>query len=463
MRRVWAIARLTFNEGIRMRIVLVFLIVLIVLVLRMPFALRGDETLAGRLQNFLAYSLGALSLLLSLATIFFSCAALSDEFKHHSLHLIVTKPVSRFQILLGKWLGVNLLNILILVLCGGAIYGLAYFVKTRPVQFERDRLKVRDVVWTSRVASRPVVPHQQIEEAATQFVKDRIKTGEIEAFRQKQAIADKKKELLTQWRVIESGMVRGYEFENLTPPEHQDTAVQVRFKIIARPLPINELFAVDWIFCDPETGAWLDEPRRTRERSGEVHQFLVKAQPVIKEGRALLLVANPLNLERRTGLVFDGEDSLMILYKVDSFGLNFARALLVIFLRLVLLSAVGVFFSVFVSFPVACLCTCAFYVICLGMPFWMESLGADLELVDPKIDPYGTWGPAIRSVLVPLLRLAFPDFSQYDGTRLLVEGEYISYALVGRTLLHTLVYGGVLLLLPGWLIFSNREVAEVQV
>jgi hypothetical protein len=126
-------AKLTFAEGVRMRIVLIFLVVLVILVLRMPFALRGDETLAGRLQNFLAYSIGTLGVLLSLATVFFSCATLTSEFKQCSLHLVVTKPVSRFQILLGKWLGVNLLNLLIVGLC------VASRVERRPASRRSER------------------------------------------------------------------------------------------------------------------------------------------------------------------------------------------------------------------------------------------------------------------------------------------------------------------------------------
>jgi len=177
MRRALAIARLTFAEGVRMRIVLVFLILLVFLVLRMPFALRGDDTLTGRLQNFLAYSLGALSLLLSLATVFFSCATLTNEIKERSLHLVVTKPVTRFQILVGKWLGVMLLNLLIVALCGGAIYGLAYFIQSRPEQFERDRLQVRDVVWTARLAARPTVPQEEIVQEAARNVQERIDRG----------------------------------------------------------------------------------------------------------------------------------------------------------------------------------------------------------------------------------------------------------------------------------------------
>ncbi|MBU0616692.1 MAG: hypothetical protein KKI02_03145, partial [Planctomycetes bacterium] len=123
MTRILAIARLTFWEGIRMRIVLVFVVVLIFVVLRLPFALRGDETLSGRLQTFLAYSLGALGVFMSLATVFLSCATLTKDIEQCSLHLVVTKPVSRFHILVGKWVGVNVLNVLMIILSGLVIYG----------------------------------------------------------------------------------------------------------------------------------------------------------------------------------------------------------------------------------------------------------------------------------------------------------------------------------------------------
>ena len=462
MKQVWAIARLTFWEGIRMRVVLVFLVVLGILVLRMPFALRGDETLTGRLQNFLAYSLGALSVLLSLATIFFSCATLSNELKERSLHLVVTKPVSRLQILIGKWVGVNLLNILILLVCGSAIYGLAYFIRTRTPINERDRLNLRDTVWTAREAAKPVVPREEILEWAKSFVEEQIRTGTISPVLEHKAIEDRVKEGLSKWRRVENDYSHYFEFENMAPPEQEDTVIQVRFKVIAVPLPMDELVTIGWDFCDPDKGTPLSVTKWTRERSTDAHQFLVRAGPVIRDGRALLLVSNPPDPMRRTALLFDGMDSLQLLYKVGGFELNFVRALLIILLRVSLLSALGVFFSVFVSFPVACLCVCAFYVICLGMPFWLESVGAGGNF-DPKSDPYGVFGPTVRFMLLPVLQVACPNFSEYDGTNRLVEGLYVSYALVTRCAVHTLLYGAALLLLPGWLIFTRREVAEVQV
>lgn len=463
MRRTWAIARLTFFEGVRMRIVLVFLVVLVALVFLMPFALRGDETLAGRLQNFLAYSLGALSLFLSLATVFFSCATLANELKDRSLHLVVTKPVTRFQILLGKWLGVNLLNVLIILLCGGAIYGFAHFIQSQKPVNERDATNLRDTVWTARVAARPVAPVKEINQAAVEYVKEHIKAGDVLLGNELAAVEARKADLFKRWRAIGNGDARAYEFENLAPPEREDTKIQIRFKVVGNPMPSDEMLTVGWVFRDPNTGEYLGLPKITQERHNERHQFLVSAAPVIKNGRAVLEVGNPYTPAHNITVVFDGDDSLQLLYKVGSFEANLARALLVVLLRLTLLSALGVFFGAFVSFPVACLCTGAFFLICLGMPFWLESIGANDPMLTPNVDPYGRFGPAVRLVLVPLLKTAFPDFSHYDGTHGLVEGEYISYGLLGGCTLHTLLYGGLLLLLPGWLIFSTREVAEVIV
>ena len=147
MRNVLAIARLTFREGVRMRIVLVFVILLAFIMLWLPFTVRGDQTVTGQLQTFLSYSLGAVGLLLGLATVFLSCSTLTAEFRSMTLHLVLTKPVSRFEVLAGKWLGINALMLLLLGLSGATIYGFAVLIKNRPANFERDKLNVRDVVW----------------------------------------------------------------------------------------------------------------------------------------------------------------------------------------------------------------------------------------------------------------------------------------------------------------------------
>jgi len=461
MKRVLAIARLTFSEGIRMRIVLVFVVVLLFLMLRLPFALRGDETLAGRLQNFLAYSLNAVSLLLSLATVFLSCATLSGEFRSASLHLVVTKPVTRFQILLGKWLGVNTLNLLLLVLCGTAIYGFARFLKNQPEEFARDRLKLNDVVWTARVAATPVEPN--FETVAREDVSRRIADGSLRPDDTERAVAERMKELRNRWLAIAPQHYSRYDFADLPEPGGEQ-AIQVRFRARGIPIPQEEILHVAWDFVNPMTDESLlpRGPFLTEERSGDLHQFLVSARRLIHDHQAALVVVNPIRPEDRTQIIFEGKDALQILYKVGSFEANYVKALAIIFFRLAFLSAVGLLFSVFVSFPIACLCAFSAYLIGLGWEWWVEAIGANLTLRTDAIDPYGAWGPYIRLVLVPILHV-FPNFSRYDGTAQLVDGTYIQPALLLRCAAHTLVFGAGLLLGVGWLVFRRREVAEVTV
>jgi len=461
MRPVLAVARLALAEGVRMRVVLVFLIILGLIVLRLPFALRGDETLSGRLQTFLSYSLSALSVFLGLAVAFLSCATLTNEFRTRSLHMVVTKPISRFQILLGKWIGVNVLSLLIVALSGLTVYGFASFIKTRPETFVRDRLKLDDTVWTARQFASPTKP--DFLALATQSVEEMEKSGSPLTSDREVMIAQRFKEFEGRWLSIKPGDARQYEFKGIRSPEDAQTVFQLSFKVRGIPLPKGERMPIQWIIFDPVSGApgaVLD----TSERVGERHDMLIGSR-VVQENRALIGVLNPPIPGNDSAIYFEGEQSLILLYKAGSFEMNLVRCLTLILCRMAFLSAVGLFFGTFTSFPVACFCTLSIYLFCVGVPWWLESIGANLpeQSLTAKIDPYGEFGRPIRLLLVPMLQYVLPDFIKYDGINSLIDGRYIDGGLMLTTAMHTLVYGIVLLLVPGWLVFRSREVAEVQI
>lgn len=466
MKRVWAIAWLTFQEGIRMRIVLVFLIVLGVAVLRLPFALKGDETLTGRLQTFLSYSLAALSVFLGLATAFLSCATLTNEIRTRSLHLVVTKPVTRFQILAGKWLGVNLLNGLMLLLSGATIYAFAVYIKNQPELFARDSMQLRDVIWTARAAAVPRTP--DFRQMSEEYVDQQLKLDPSSTTNRDMAILERMKQLDEDYRRIRPSEQRLYEFENLTQPERPDTVLQVRFKARGTPIPKDDIVFIHWALIDPDSGAAVAD-FVSQEKMTERHQFLFKSGGLlVQKGRAILGVANPLppfDKYNQTAIYFEGPDSLQLMYKVGSFEMNYLKTLALIFFRLAFISAIGLFFGTFTSFPVACFCTLSIYLFCLGIPWWLESIGANTPVTSmtDKLDPYGRYGTYVRALLVPLLRFVLPDFWAYDGISKLIDGYVITPATMAWSALHTLAYGLALLALPGWMIFRSREVAEVVV
>lgn len=455
MKTVWAIARMTLQEGLRMRLVLVLILLLVFVVLRLPFALRGDETLAGRLQTFLSYSLSALSVLMGLAVVFFSCATLTGEIRSSSLHLVLTKPVNRFQVLAGKWIGVSLLSLLMVALAGGAIYALAVFIKTRPAQFARDRVKLEEVVWTARQAARPRPP--DFDAAARQRVDQMLQEGRIQPPQQSTALEEVRRELALDWMRIRPGYARQYRFEGLAPPAQQQVVYQVRFKARGIPYPRDEMIDIGWVIFDPDTGAPIEE-FQTRDRHGEVHEFLVRSD-IARDGRAVIGVVNPAQYPNETMLWFEGEDGLLILYRVGSFEANYLKSLLFIFLRLAFLAALGLFFGTFVSFPVACFCVLSIYLFCIGMPWWIEAMDAHLKPGMERISPWTVLRP-LFTILIPAMRAAFPDFNAYDGIARLIDGQYIPAGQVVKGAAHTLIYGVVLLALPGWLIFRSREIAQ---
>lgn len=455
MKQTLAIARLTFSEGVRMRVVLVFLMLLIALVLRFPAVVRGDETLTGRVQSFLFYGLSALSVFMSLATIFFSCATLTNDIRTRTIHTVTTKPVTRFQILLGKWIGVNALNLLIVALTGLTIYAFAVYLKNRPVKFDRDRVLLDNAIWAGRVAARPTPPdwNKLADEHLEQL------RAKDEPFDERVARATFLKQAREEWITIPPGAERIYLFENLPAPSGENAVFQVRFKARAIPYPMDEQLVISWAILDPDTGEVL-QTMETLERHGERHQFLVRAAAV-RNGRAAIGVASPLREGiKPLSIYFEGDGAIEVLYRVTTFEENYLRALGLILCRLAFLSALGLFFSTFCGFPVASFCVMSMYLFCIGVPWWLESIGAELEIVDPKIDPYGAWGPLVRSILLPPLLLLLPNFVEYDGVEALIDGYIIGGEKLILSVAHTLVYGVLLLALPGWLIFRSREIAE---
>ena len=57
-----------------------------------------------------------------MATLWLSCGTLARDVEECQMQMIVVKPISRWQVWLGKWLGILGLNALLLTLAGVAIF-----------------------------------------------------------------------------------------------------------------------------------------------------------------------------------------------------------------------------------------------------------------------------------------------------------------------------------------------------
>src|ERR1035441_3397351 len=127
MQRLLAIAWLTWKAAFRFRLFLVIAVLLIAAVVGLPLIIKDDGTARGFTQILLTYTLSAITGLLGLSTLWLSCGTLARDIEECQIQVVATKPIARWQIWLGKWLGIVTLNAALLAISGACVYGLLQF------------------------------------------------------------------------------------------------------------------------------------------------------------------------------------------------------------------------------------------------------------------------------------------------------------------------------------------------
>jgi hypothetical protein len=160
-------------------------------------------------------------------------------------------------------------------------------------------------------------------------------------------------------------------------------------------------------------------------------------------------------------VTFEEPGDLEILYQVGSFEGNFARALALIYCRLMFLSAVGLFAASFLSFPVACLVAFTVYFSAAMAGFIDEAMGyvrAETLGGDPL-----EWISFQLKWLVNGFLLVIPRLSTFDGVPTLVDGRNVTLRWVLEGIAWLAIVRTGLVMLIAWLIFRQRELARVIV
>ena len=117
--RTWAVARLTIQESIRRRVLLIFAMFLLLILMAGWFLDPANENPA---RLYLAFVTGATTILVLLLALFLSAFSLPTDFKSRTIYTVVTKPVRSSELVLGRIVGIGLVGTIILVLMGGASY-----------------------------------------------------------------------------------------------------------------------------------------------------------------------------------------------------------------------------------------------------------------------------------------------------------------------------------------------------
>src|SRR6185369_11049284 len=124
LQQISAIAWLTWKAALRFRLFIVIAVLLLASVIGLPILIKDDGTARGFTQILLTYTLSTITALLGFSTLWLSCGTLARDIEECQIQVVATKPVARWEIWLGKWLGIISLNAALLVLSGACVYGL---------------------------------------------------------------------------------------------------------------------------------------------------------------------------------------------------------------------------------------------------------------------------------------------------------------------------------------------------
>ena len=408
MHSIWAVATNTIKQALRLKIAAVFIVLLIVLLPVMGISMTGDGTLKGRLQTFVSYGLSLTNLLLCLLTLIVSIYTLTNDIKHRQIYTVITKPVRRYQLLLGKLLGVVLLSTVLLVLFSAIIYFITiytpkYFKVTESelselkakysqllqtelskngssysealeaellqtnadifnlrrdiVKLEETLMQVKNEFLTARAALVP--PQVDVTEEVLDMYNKLEKSGQLPPdMPRRNVIAELTQRIQLRKRAAVVGQRLVWEFDNVKVLDPKEI-VFIRYKYDASISPADLQIYGQWDVGDSRQVPPVFGSFRRKDPIRTFRELHVPASLIAEDGYLAVSFVNlPLN---DTTVIFP-PDGLELLYKADTFTGNFIRAVLLMWLRLVFLASLGLLTSTFLSFPVAILLSlCIFF------------------------------------------------------------------------------------------------------
>jgi hypothetical protein len=443
-----AIARNVLAEAVRMKISLVFIVLLIFGLACLPGLLDPTTPLRYRVQNFLQYSTGGSFWIIAILTLLFSAATLSFEQRDRVIWQTMTKPVASWQYILGKWLGVVSLAAILLAVCGSAVFLFTEYLKTQPAQGEsapyeaadgtiltEDRRILQFQVLQASVTTEPVPSFEpddpEFMKVVDEYVRNQMKISpdfqgtlpEVEKVHE-----DLYKQSQQIYRSIDPGNSQVFRFQGLQKARDGDIPLVLRYRIDSGSNMPDQIYRLTFIIG----GQPIIRPCGL----GQLHLIDSISPSVIDaegnldiqviNGDAYSREPNPLTISFAPG-------GLKVSYSVGGYQFNFFRVVCILWIKLAFLAMLAVWASTFLSFPVACLVAFGCFLSAEGSVYLGEAARYYASGANTGLSK--AFDVVIQDIAL-LISWIFSTYGELRPTAKLVEGQLLSWGSVaGATLL----------------------------
>lgn len=453
--RIASVIWLTWKASLRFRLFWVLAALLVLAVVGLPLVLKHDGTARGFTQILLTYTLGSITALLGLSTLWLSCGTLARDIEEHQMQLVAVKPIARWQIWLGKWLGTVTLNAALLAFAGACVYGLLT-VRARQLS-PAEQAVLRNEVLVARGSLKEVPPN--VEGDTERVLQKRL--SELGGANVNVALL--RNEIREQVKA----------FNQVVQPNHGrfwEVPVGVRrFTLKDQPMFLRLKFnaastnALGTYRTQIVIGPAGSPTQRIRDialAADSVHEIPIPANMWTDDGTLRVEVRN----YDSVALLFPLEDGFEILFREGGFALNFARGLCIILCWLALLAAIGLAAASFLSFPVAAFCSAS--VLIVGLSTGTLATAVEAGTIGGVNEETGVAGKSLLDIVaIPAFKGLLAIFSlvqNFSPVDALSTGRSIPWSEVGRAFAQIVVLLGGLLAIFGMSVFTRRELARTQ-
>ncbi|MDB6109597.1 MAG: hypothetical protein JWR69_1347, partial [Pedosphaera sp.] len=397
MQQLFAIVGLTWKAAFRYRLFWVLTFLLLAAVVGLPLLIKDDGTAEGFTQILLTYTLSAVTAILGICTLWLACGTLARDIEECQVQMIAVKPIARWQIWLGKWLGLLSLNAVLLAVSGLSIFGLLEWRAKQLPPDQQDRLKNEVLVARASIKEDSMEPI--IEKETEKRFQDRMKKSGGTGVDVRAARLQLREQVKAEIQVVAPDRIRPWVIHlGGVKDALKDQRLFLRVKFNTADSSSSGTFYAEWqIGVPPSVRPWGSELMSLAPDT--FHEFPIPANLFDQKGDLTILFHNP----NQVALLFPLDEGMEVLYRQGGFGFNFVRGLGIILCWMALLATVGLASASFLSFPVA-----AFF--SLGMLIIGLSSGTLSNVVQEGTvmgmnEENGVVGhSAIDGVIVPLFR-----------------------------------------------------------
>lgn len=456
MRPILAVAGLTFRTAFRFRLVPVLSVLLVASVFLLPAFIKHTGKAQEFVQIVLTYTLGLTTAVLGLTTLWLACGTLAGDIEDCQMQVVAVKPIARWQIWLGKWLGIMMLNGLMLAVCAGAIYAQ---LQWRARGLSQEQLEVlNNEVLVARGSFKESLP--DLEPVVEEEYQKRLENPAFAEMPRSEARRIIREQLKAGLQVVPPAYTRVWRID----------LGSVKSALAGRPLYLRiKFFVSEKSASGTYWGLWEvgppESPRRVQDVKNHAaetfYEFSVPPDLFDAEGLLTVEYTN----QNDTAVLFPLDEGFEVLYRAGGFGLNYVRGVAILFCWLALLAALGLAAASFLSFPVA-----AF--LALGLLIVAFSTGTMSLVIEQgtirEVNP--NTGEVEKANLFDHVTVGFfkgllgvinlvRGFSPIDS---LSTGRSVSWTQLVRAIGQIVLLMGGLFAAIGIAIFTRRELATAQ-